>query len=63
MLDDDKKVAKLFCQQQYPCVDDLAGGEVMRGCWLKQYTSAEDIVEAIDREMMGNNVGSEASCP
>ena len=56
MLEYDAKVNKLFLQQQYPCVTGLVGGKVIMGCWLKKYSSPEEILEALDGEMMENSV-------
>ncbi|OIW27907.1 kinase-like protein [Coniochaeta ligniaria NRRL 30616] len=46
MLDYDAKVNELFSRGQYPGVDDLAWGDVIKGCWTKQYQRADDILEA-----------------
>ena len=45
------KVNALFSQGQFPDVTELTGEKVVMGCWMKRYSTAEEILEAIDVEM------------
>jgi hypothetical protein len=55
-LDYVDRVNLLFSQGQYPDVDGLWGGDVMMGCWRKEFTTAEQILEALDTQMPTDGV-------
>lgn len=50
-LDYVDRVTLLFTEGKYPEVDGLWGGNVMMGCWRKEFTTAEQILEALDMQM------------
>jgi serine/threonine protein kinase len=50
-LDYVDRVNLLFSQRQYPDVTGLVGGDVIRGCWMKEYTTAEQVLDALDEQM------------
>ena len=46
------KVNALFSQGHFPDVAGLTGGRVVMGCWTKRYSTAEEILHAIEAEML-----------
>lgn len=54
MVDYDVKVSHLFRDGKYPNVADLVRGNVIMGCWSKQYQRAEDVPEALGHENVTN---------
>ncbi|MCJ1474029.1 hypothetical protein MMC13_002687 [Lambiella insularis] len=44
-------VNALFGQGQFPNVTELTGGKVVMGCWTKRYSTAEEILQAIEVEI------------
>ena len=51
-----QKVDLLFKQGKFPDVGGLIGGKVVMGCWTKKYSTAEEILCALEVEMlMGND--------
>jgi serine/threonine protein kinase len=47
----DQKVDLLFRQRKFPDVGGLMGGRVVMGCWMKEYSTAEEILCALKVEM------------
>ncbi|KAB5511443.1 hypothetical protein GE09DRAFT_1180164 [Coniochaeta sp. 2T2.1] len=47
----DQHVEDLFRQSKFPDVEGLFGGRVMLCCWTSKYTSADDVLRALDLEM------------
>jgi len=47
----DKQVEEYFRNQQYPDIDGLFGGTIILNCWTKEYSSADDVLHALDQEM------------
>lgn len=52
MLDYDAKVTELFRQKIFPDVSGLAEGDVITGCWLKRFRGPEEVLKALDKEML-----------
>ncbi|KAH8726853.1 hypothetical protein GQ44DRAFT_770787 [Phaeosphaeriaceae sp. PMI808] len=44
-----KRVEEHFGDQEYPDVDGLFGGTIILGCWTKKYSSADDVLQALDQ--------------
>lgn len=43
-------VDNLFRQGQFPNVDDIDGGRIIRGCWKYAYATADEILKDLDSE-------------
>ncbi|KAL8743379.1 MAG: hypothetical protein Q9190_004259 [Brigantiaea leucoxantha] len=41
------RVKTSFEQGDFPDVSDLGGGDVIKGCWEHQYSTAEEVLQAI----------------
>lgn len=48
----DQKVDLLFRQRKFPDLGGLIGGKVIIGCWMKKYSTAEEILCALEAEML-----------
>jgi len=42
----------LFEQKKFPDVGELAGGKIVMNCWTKMYSTAEQMLDSIDKEML-----------
>ena len=62
MIDYNCKVDRLFRQKQYPSVAGLIGGNVILDCWTKKHRTAEEVLEAWDKEMMDNGDEKTEKC-
>jgi len=62
-LDYVDKVELLFRQRQYPDVTGLFGGNVIMGCWMQEYTSAEQVLCAFDEQMKMDKLPDSGSGP
>ncbi|KAF5017626.1 hypothetical protein F66182_10426 [Fusarium sp. NRRL 66182] len=51
----DQQVEDLFRQRKFPSVEGLFGGGIILACWMNKYTSADDVLQALDLEMAGVN--------
>lgn len=51
----DQQVEDLFRQRKFPDVEGLFGGGIILACWTKKYTSADDVLQALDSEMADVN--------
>ena len=40
-----------FRQGQYPDVNGLVGGNVVMGCWMKEFTKVEEVLDALETQM------------
>ncbi|KIV97856.1 hypothetical protein PV10_01560 [Exophiala mesophila] len=47
----EKEVNELFTASKFPDVSKSSGGNVIKGCWDYRYQTAQDVVEAIKREI------------
>ncbi|KAH8799642.1 kinase-like domain-containing protein [Xylogone sp. PMI_703] len=47
----EKEVAEAFNEGKYPDVARIVGGSVIWACWTKQYSTAEEVLHALEREM------------
>lgn len=47
----DKLVEERFKNREYPDVDQLFGGGIIHGCWTGKYSSADDVLQALDQEI------------
>jgi len=47
----EKEVAEAFNQEKYPDLTRVIGGSVILACWMKQYSTAEEVLHALRREM------------
>jgi serine/threonine protein kinase len=50
-LDYVDRVESLFRKGQYPDVTELSAGQVVMGCWMKSYTTADQILSAFDGQI------------
>ena len=48
----DQHVEELFRQGKFPDVEGLFGGRIILCCWTSKYTSADDVLQTLDLEMM-----------
>lgn len=44
------RVTILFSQGRYPEVDELWGGDIILGCWRKDFETAEQVLAALDAQ-------------
>jgi serine/threonine protein kinase len=47
----EKEVVEAFNQEKYPDLTRVVGGSVILACWKKQYSTAEEVLHALQREM------------
>lgn len=47
----DERVEEHFRNREYPDVDGFFGGTIILGCWTKKYSSADDVLQALDQEI------------
>jgi len=47
-----QNVDMLFEQKKFPDVGELAGGKIVMNCWTKMYSTAEQMLDSIDKEML-----------
>lgn len=50
-LDYVDRVNLLFGQRQYPDVTELVGGKVIMDCWTKEFTTAKQVLDALDNQI------------
>jgi hypothetical protein len=50
-----QKADLLFGQRDFPDLGGVAGRKVILGCWMKEYTTAEEILCALEVEMSRND--------
>jgi serine/threonine protein kinase len=50
-LDYVDKVNSLFRQGRYPDVTGLVGGKVVMDCWMKEFTTVAQVLDALDTQM------------
>ena len=62
-LDYVDRVELLFSQRQYPDVTALFGGNVVMGCWMQEYTSAEQVLRAFDEQLKLDKPAGSGSGP
>lgn len=48
----EKELAEAFTEGRYPDVTKIIGGSVISACWTKQYSTAEEVLSALEREML-----------
>ncbi|KAI1652468.1 kinase-like domain-containing protein [Daldinia decipiens] len=51
MMDYTKLVDGFFGKQEFPDVSEIWVGAVILKCWMREYTSADDILQALELEM------------
>jgi serine/threonine protein kinase len=51
----DQQVEDLFRQGIFPDVEELLEGKIILGCWTSKYTSADNVLRALDLEWMTTN--------
>ncbi|KAI9752907.1 MAG: hypothetical protein M4579_005425 [Chaenotheca gracillima] len=56
----EKEVAEAFQQQNYPDVTRVAGGDVILACWMTKFLTAEEVLQALDRDMLPPDDGAGA---
>jgi len=47
----EKELAEAFNEGRYPDVTRIVGGSVILACWTKQYSTAEEVLRALEREV------------
>ena len=47
----EKEVADAFNEGRYPDVTRIEGGSVILACWMKQYSTAEEVLRALEKEI------------
>ncbi|KAF2241361.1 kinase-like protein [Trematosphaeria pertusa] len=53
-----ERVEEHFRNREYPDVDGLFGGTIILGCWTNEYSSADDVLRALDQEIKTQECGS-----
>lgn len=47
----EEEIYEAFNNDKYPDVTEIVGGDVILGCWTERYTSSEDVMRALEKEM------------
>ncbi|ATY58862.1 kinase-like domain [Cordyceps militaris] len=47
----EEEIARAFNNGRYPDVTRILGGRVILACWTKQYSTADEVLRALDREL------------
>ena len=52
MINYNYKADGFFRRKQYPSVAGLIGGNIILDCWTKKHRTAEEVLQAWNRELM-----------